>query len=242
MRDPYVAMMKGVIAARTDAILTDLTHDIAPFDVFSAAWFLKTVVPYWPEGSIFVSVVDPGVGSERKIVAAHSGGRLFLAPDNGLLTFVLAEDAKLRSVESESLFLPGGSTTFHGRDRFAPVAAALANGLSLTEVGPPLGTIVRLPYVQPRHERDVVRGSVVAIDRFGNVITDIERSRLPFDGLEATAGGVTIDRIEVNYAGAQPGPFLIVGSSGCIEISVANDSAAERLGIRLLDPVEIRKR
>lgn len=241
-RDPYVAVMKGIVAARTGAVVVDLTHGIEPFDVPAAAWFLRTVIPWWPEGTIFVSVVDPGVGSERKIVAAESDGRFFLAPDNGLLTFVLAHDAKVRSVENERLFLPGGSTTFHGRDRFAPVAAALANGLALSEVGPPLSKVVRLRYDPPVYEADRVRGSIVATDRFGNLITDIERARVPFDEFELSAGGVTIDRMERNYADAQPGPFMIVGSSGCLEISVANASAAERLGMSRLEVVEVRKR
>jgi len=126
-RDPYVAAVKGVIAARTNAPLLDLTHDIEPFDVFQVAWFLRAIVRYWPPDTIFMVVVDPGVGTSRRILALESDGRIFLAPDNGALTFV---EGRVWSVENESLFLPGGSTTFHGRDRFAPVAAALANGLS----------------------------------------------------------------------------------------------------------------
>lgn len=241
-RDPYVASMKGVIAARTDAAIVDLTHAIAPFDVFEAAWFLRTVVPYWPEPAIFVAVVDPGVGSDRKIVAARAGQRIFLAPDNGVLSLIADRDTELRSVENADLFLAAASTTFHGRDRFAPVAAALANGLALSAVGPSLPEIVRLRYDPPSYESDHVRGSIVAIDRFGNLITDIERGRVAFDDFELIARGLTIDRVERNYADAQPGPFMIVGSSGCLEISVANGSAAERLGIARLDPVELRKR
>src|SRR5258707_2137254 len=114
-RDPYVASMKGVIAGRTDAPIHDLTHEIEPFDVFGAAWFLKTVAPWWPR-AVFVCVVDPGVGTARKIVAMARRDQFFLAPDNGLLTMIDGETAV--SVENESLCLPGGSTTFHGRDRF----------------------------------------------------------------------------------------------------------------------------
>src|SRR5207237_9811069 len=160
-RDPYVAAMKGVIAARCDARVEDLTHEIAPFDVFGAAWFLRSVVEYWPAGTIFVAVVDPGVGTARRIVAAHADGRYFLAPDNGVLTFVVTPgvsegpggaggaqtlpprpladargDTWAVSVENESFFLRNGSSTFHGRDRFAPVAAAIATGPALAELGP----------------------------------------------------------------------------------------------------------
>jgi S-adenosylmethionine hydrolase len=232
-RDPYVAAMKGVIAARTDAPVHDLTHNIAPFDVLEAAWFLKTVVAYWPEGTIFVCVVDPGVGTSRRIVAAEVGNRIFLAPDNGLLTFVAGEG---RSVENAALFLPATSTTFHGRDRFAPVAAALANGASMAILGPEV-SIAKLPYEPPSYG-DAVRGTIVAVDRFGNAITDIEASRLraPFT---LRVRDLAIDRIETAYGNAAPGPFLIVGSSGCIEISIANASAAERLQLRRLERVEL---
>jgi S-adenosyl-L-methionine hydrolase (adenosine-forming) len=240
-RDPYVAAMKGVIANRTDVPIVDLTHDIAPFDVFGAAWFLRAIVAYWPAETIFVCVVDPGVGSARRIVAAEDSGRVFLAPDNGLLSLGLGPRASgLRfSVENASLFLPHGSNTFHGRDRFAPVAAAIANGLPLDQVGPPLAGIVQLRYEPPVYGDDKVRGTIVAVDRFGNLITDIEASRVPFRPFTLEAHGMTIDRVEENYAGAAPGAFLIIGSSSCVEISIANDSAAERLQMRRLDRVEV---
>jgi len=234
-RDPYVAAMKGVIASRTDADVHDLSHEVAPFDVLGAAWFLSTVVRYWPEGTIFVCVVDPGVGTERNIIVVEQERRVFLAPDNGLLTFV---GGAARAVTNEAFFLPDGSTTFHGRDRFAPVAAAIANGTSLGELGPPLDRIVRLPYEPPVYgER--VRGTIVAVDRFGNAITDIERARLPFDRFALRVREHTIDRIEQNYGHAAPGAFLITGSTGCLEISVANASAAERLLLRRLERVEL---
>ena len=235
-RDPYVAAVKGVIAGRTDAPILDLTHDIAPYDVFGAAWFLRTIVSDWPLGTIFVCVVDPGVGSARKIVAMERDGRVFLAPDNGLLSLIDA--GRMVSVENPSLFLPQNSNTFHGRDRFAPVAAALANGLGLEQLGPPLRDIVRLPYEPPSYGAEV-KGSVVAIDRFGNLITDIEASRIGFAPFALEARGVAIDRLERTYAGAAPGAFLIVGSSGLVEISVANGSAAERLQMRRLDRIRV---
>jgi S-adenosylmethionine hydrolase len=254
-RDPYVAAMKGVLASRCDAPLYDLTHEIAPYDVLGAAWFLHSVVAYWPAETIFVCVVDPGVGTERKIVALEQEGKVFLAPDNGLLTFVScgaagsqpaglsreprrAKSPPLHSVTNSALFLPGGSTTFHGRDRFAPVAAALANGLALDEVGPAIESIVTLPYEPPTYG-DVVHGSIVAIDRFGNAITDIERGRVPYDAFALRVHDVVIDRVETTYGNAAPGPFLVVGSTGCVEISVANASAAERLQLRRLERVEL---
>ena len=235
-RDPYVAAMKGVLASHTSVAVHDLSHDIAPFDVLGAAWFLSTIVRYWPQGTICVCVVDPGVGTERNIVALEHDGRVFLAPDNGLLTFV--GDGVAHAVTNGAFFLPDGSNTFHGRDRFAPVAAAIANGASLHELGPRLGAIQRLPYEPPTYG-DVVRGTIVAVDRFGNAITDIERARMPFDAFALRVRDHVIDRVELNYGNAAPGAFLIVGSTGCIEISVANASAAERLQLRRLERVAL---
>ncbi|HEY0155860.1 MAG TPA: SAM-dependent chlorinase/fluorinase [Thermoanaerobaculia bacterium] len=237
-RDPYVAAMKGVLASRTAVPLHDLTHDVAPYDVLGAAWFLGTVVRYWPAGTIFVCIVDPGVGTTRRIVAVEGEGRVFLAPDNGLLTFV-HDAARAFSVENDALFLPGGSNTFHGRDRFAPVAAALANGLALEEVGPPLDDLTLLSYTPPSYEETAVRGTVVAVDRFGNVITDVDAARIPFAPFALTVNDIHLDRVEQNYGDAAPGPFLITGSTGCIEISIANASAAERLHLRRLQRVAI---
>ncbi len=234
-RDPYVAVMKGVLASRTNAIVHDLSHDIAPYDILGAAWFLSAVVRYWPAGTVFVCVVDPGVGTARNIVAVESEGRVFLAPDNGLLTFI---DGAAYAVTNEAFFLPEGSNTFHGRDRFAPVAAAIANGAELSSLGPRLDSTVRLRYEWPSYG-DVVRGTIVAVDRFGNAITDIERARIPFAPFVLRAGEHVIDRVELNYGNAAPGAFLIVGSTGCIEISVANASAAERLQLRRLERVEL---
>jgi S-adenosylmethionine hydrolase len=226
-RDPYVAAMKGVIASRTNVDIVDLTHEIAPFDVLEAAWFLRNVVPYWPAGTIFVCVVDPGVGTSRKILACASEGRVLLAPDNGLLTFVHRDVAY--SIEHESLFLPQGSTTFHGRDRFAPVAAALANGLPIGEVGPRVENIVTLDYEPPIYGDDLVRGTIVVIDRFGNAITDIEATRVPF-----------ALRLETSYGDAGEGAFHIIGSSGTVEISIANGSAAQALQLTRLGRIELR--
>lgn len=242
-RDPYVAAMKGVLASRTSVPLHDLSHEIPPYDILAAAWFLRTVADYWPAGTVFVCVVDPGVGTSRRIVAMERDGRVFLAPDNGLLTFVFARNGQaglplLHDVVREELFLPRGSNTFHGRDRFAPVAAALANGLTIAEVGPRIDSIVTLPYTPPAYG-EVVRGSIVAVDRFGNAITDVELERIPFESFALTVRGNTIDRLERNYGDAAPGPFLIAGSSGCLEISIANASAAERLHLRPLDRVAI---
>jgi len=221
-RDPYVAAMKGVIASRCEASIVDLTHEIAPYDVWEAAFFLRDVVRYWPAGTIFVCVVDPGVGTARRIVAVESDGKIFLAPDNGLLHFI---DGKAYDVTNESHFLPDGSTTFHGRDRFAPVAAALANGTKIDALGPRIDDRVPLDYTP---------GAIIRIDRFGNCVTDLVPPSTPF---AIVAGGRRIDVLRTTYAG--DGVFLIIGSTGCIEISVANGSAASLLQLRRGDRVAI---
>src|ERR1043166_591731 len=167
-RDPYVAAMKGVIASRCGARVADLTHEIAPFDVFGAAFFLRDAAPYWPAETIFVVVVDPGVGTSRRILAARANGQTFLAPDNGVLSLVV--DPPAVSVENESFFLPGGSTTFHGRDRFAPVAAALANGTALPELGPSVDDVVRLDYTPPVYGEATIDGTIVGVARLGHLI------------------------------------------------------------------------
>jgi len=224
-RDPYVAAMKGVIASRCDARIVDLSHEIAPFDVWEGAFFLRDVARYWPEGTIFVCVVDPGVGTSRRIIAIESDGRIFLAPDNGLLHFV---DGDAYEVANQSLFLPHGSTTFHGRDRFAPVAAALANGLAIGELGSRIDDRVPLDY-RP--------GCIIRIDRFGNCITDLVPPAEPF---AVEVGDRRIDDIRTTYTG--DGAFVIVGSSGCVEISVAGGSAALLLHLRRGDRVAIVSR
>ena len=214
--------MKGVIASRCQARIVDLTHEIAPFDVWEAAFFLRDVVAYWPEGTIFVCVVDPGVGTARRILAVESEGRIFLAPDNGLLTFV---DGATHSITNESFFLPRGSNTFHGRDRFAPVAAAIANGTRIDELGPRVDDRVLLDY-EP--------GTIVRIDRFGNCITDIVPPPTPF---AVVVRGVRIGNVRTTYGG--DGAFAIIGSTGCIELSVANASAATLLQLSRGDRVTI---
>lgn len=222
-RDPYVAAVKGVIASRCDShTIIDLTHDIAPFDVWEAAFFLRDVVRYWPAGTIFVCVVDPGVGTARRILAVESEGRIFLAPDNGLLHFVRGTAYEVRD---ESLFLAGGSTTFHGRDRFAPVAAAIANGSRIEALG---------PCVDDRLPLDYTPGCIIRIDRFGNCVTDLIPPPAPFGVI---VNDRRIEEIRTNYSG--DGAFLIIGSTGAIEISVAGGSAASLLQLRRGDRVTI---
>lgn len=265
-RDPYAAAVKAVIAARCAATLIDLTHEIAPGDLFEAAWFLRSITPFLPGAgeaettellTICMTVVDPGVGSDRRIVAARSGGVVHLAPDNGVLTFVIDDEAMVFSVENERLFLPSGSTTFHGRDRFAPVAATLAGGTGLELLGPRIeaSSLVHLPYEEVVYTTGSAAGQIVRIDRFGNVITDIDAKRcrsmgMPLataDSLEVTAHlregrqarWSMIVRRSYEPMRGRPEPFVIVGSDGTVEISLAGSSAAEVLQMARFDRIEL---
>jgi S-adenosyl-L-methionine hydrolase (adenosine-forming) len=242
--DPYVAAMKAVIVSRCDASVIDLTHEIAPFDVFGAGWFLRTVTPHFSGETarpvVFVSVVDPGVGSPRRILLAVRKHHFYLAPDNGLLSLLPWSDWRMFSVENGAYFLPGGSMTFHGRDRFSPVAAALARGAAPEEMGPRIDpeSIARLPYEQPSYGPDRAKGTVVAIDRFGNVVTDVESARIP-GAARVEVGPEIITARATSYSEISAGAFFLTGSSGTIEVSVARGSAAEMLHVARFDRVEV---
>lgn len=256
-RDPYVAAMKAVIAAGTRSAILDLSHAIAPFDVVEASWFLRCVVPWTAGGArssqgggfksgVIVCVVDPGVGSERRIVAGWRDRLVVLAPDNGVLTFVAPELALFRSVENDALFLPQGSATFHGRDRFAPVAAALTRGIDFASLGPEIErrSLARFAYDEPSYG-EPLRGTIVSIDRFGNIVTDVDASRAGrIDRREMKIGSRVVRKSASTYVEGEPlgEPFMIVGSQGTIEVSVARGSAADALGAKRLQRVEIEMR
>src|ERR1043166_8303701 len=177
-RDHYAGTMKGVVLGICpDATLVDITHDVPPHDVLAGALELAAAYKYFPAGTIFLVVVDPGVGSARHGIAAEAGDYRFVAPDNGVLTAVLDEHAPKKVVElSERRYArPTVSRTFEGRDRFAPAAAWLAKGVELTALGRPAGAIVRLDVPRPLLQDAVLSGAVSRIDRFGNVITNMDR-------------------------------------------------------------------
>jgi S-adenosylmethionine hydrolase len=231
-RDPYVAAMKGVLLSRCAATIVDLSHEIAPFDPFEAAMFLRFCIAEFPPRTIFVSVVDPGVGSSRKIIVAREGEQFHLAPDNGLLSPILAPEAELL-VLGTAFDLTPVSRTFHGRDRFAPAAAALAAGTSFGSLGSPMAreSMVKLDYRPPVYDAEQARGSIIAIDRFGNAISDIEAERVAhLQPWRIVVGSTRIEQSVESYADAIEGmPFVIRGSRETIEISIRQQSAAELL-------------
>jgi S-adenosyl-L-methionine hydrolase (adenosine-forming) len=243
-RDVYAGVLHGVIAGIAPAVrVVDLGHDVAPQDVREAAFLLEAAAPYFPRGAIHVCVVDPGVGSARRILCVTTPRATFLAPDNGLLTRVLGPDAVIRSVENRALFLDDVSCTFHGRDVFAPVAARLALGLDPAEVGPTVDDPVRLA-LPPRRALAPgrVHGEVEHIDRYGNLITNMITGS---HGPRVRAARVREAEVDgpvcSSYAERGEGaPLLITGSTGLLEVSVRGGSARERLGARRGDAVEVQ--
>lgn len=248
--DSYAGAMKAVISSRCEAPILDLTHDIPPFDVFAAAWYLRDIEPYLGDRPfIVVAVVDPGVGTARQILAlirqAGKTRHVFLAPDNGLLSFIVRPTDLIHAVTRGDMFLRNGSHTFHGRDRFAPLAAALAGGADPTALGPSVdpNEVIRLQYQAPSPAKGKTFGHVISIDRFGNIITDLVAPKAS-NRIALTVRGKTITNSAENYEGGRrfQGPFLITGSRGTLEISIAGGSAAAELQIARLDPVEMQQK
>jgi len=249
-RDHYAAVMKGVVLSiNPDATLVDLSHDVPPHDIVFAAQELAAIYRFFPAGAVFVVVVDPGVGSARRALAAEAGEWRFVAPDNGVLTGVFQETPPRRVVElTERRYArPTVSRTFEGRDRFAPAAAWISKGVNLSAFGRTLTDYRTLDLPRPIVDDQVVRGVVVRIDRFGNVVTNLDRrscERLT-DGLGAlslTVGTQRISRIVSTFAeiGSQEIAALF-GSTDHLECAAASASAADMLGVSVGDQVELRR-
>src|SRR5438309_10785636 len=188
-RDHYAGTMKGVaLGICPDATLVDISHELPAHDVLAGALELAAAYRYFPAGTIFLVVVDPGVGSARRGIAAEAGDYKFVAPDNGVLTAVLDEHPPKRVVEltERKYARPTVSRTFEGRDRFAPAAAWLAKGIELAALGRPAAGIQRLAIAQPIVQADRIDGEVLRVDRFGNLITNIDRKS--FDKLAGAHG------------------------------------------------------
>jgi S-adenosylmethionine hydrolase len=235
----FAGSMKGVICGINPGTeVIDISHDIPKHDVRKAAFILLNAYSYFPEGTVHVAVVDPGVGSERLSIAAASGNHCFVGPDNGVFSFVLGRDEGVRvvSLENRRYMLKDVSGTFHGRDVFAPVAAHLTLGVDLSELGPPLESWVRLEASRPRHlgDRELV-GHIIYIDHFGNCISDVSRKDLG----ELSGGEVpkrvnirirdgVVRRISSTYADGSAGELLcLFGSSGYLEFAVNRGNANE---------------
>jgi S-adenosylmethionine hydrolase len=248
--DHYAGTMKGVILGICpDATLVDISHDIPPHDVAAGALELAAAYKYFPAGTIFVAVVDPGVGSSRRGVAADTGDYRFVAPDNGVLTLVLRESPAKKVVElTERRYArPTVSRTFEGRDRFAPAAAWLAKGTQLPALGRPVGDIQKIDIPLPEATTDSVAGIVLRVDRFGNLVTNIDRKSVERLGASGTiaidAAGRRIERLVATYAELPAdGVGALFGSTDHLELAAPSASAAATLGLARGAQVTVTRR
>jgi S-adenosylmethionine hydrolase len=260
LADPYVAAMKGVILAISpQANIVDISHAVRPQAIEQGAFLLASAWPYFPRGSIHVGVVDPGVGTERRALAVRTPAATFVGPDNGLLSPALPdsereaawghdqpvpvrlpEGYRAVSLANEAYFRQPVSSTFHGRDVFAPVAAHISLGVPLDGLGPPLDEMLVLPPFRARREPDgSLRGRVIHIDVFGNLVTDVRCEDLPAEGPTVEVADRRIVGLSLTYKrGAEI--LAVVGGSGYVEIAVPEGSAAELLGAGLGMPVLVR--
>lgn len=231
--DHYAGVMKGVIAGiNPSAIVIDITHGIEAYNIAEAAFRLRASYGYFPEGAVHVAVVDPGVGSPRKAIAAEAGGYLFVGPDNGVFSMIFDKSGVDRIVEitNPAFMLPSVSTTFHGRDIFAPAAAHLSKGAALEDLGNRLSAYEKLDIPRPLDGGDAVTGRAIYADGFGNLVTNIPGSVIT-EGARIGAGDMIMAGLSVSYADGKEGELIaLVGSSGFLEISLNRGSAFELFG------------
>lgn len=254
LEDAYVAIMKGVILRIAPAAcIIDYTHGIKPGNVAEAAYMLNSGYHYFPHGTVHVVVVDPGVGGARPALALQTPESTFVGPDNGVFTLIVADaqrkwGADLRIVEltEPQFWLPEVSTTFHGRDIFAPAAAHLLNDTPLGALGRPIDTLTTAHFAQPQQpDTGLLHGQIIHVDHFGNCITNITLEHL----LNAELGQrIVIEIIDQQlpglfrtYMDGPTGtPMCLIGSSGHLELAVSNGNAAQRLGVDIGDKLRVR--
>ena len=243
----YVAAMKGVILSlNPSACLIDISHNVPPQDIAAGAIALAETAPYFPPNTIHIAVVDPGVGSQRRIVYARIGSQHFIAPDNGLLSRLAFHErpTKIIDINDPRFWLPEVSTTFHGRDIMAPVAARLSLGLSPEELGQPLERLTELPWPEVQRVANQIDGEVIEVDSFGNLITNITREML--DGVPTDESvNIICDEhqtqgIFATYSDQPPMTLVaLVGSGGKLELAIVEDNASIMLGVKKGAPVRV---
>ncbi len=249
LRDHYVGAMKGVILGINPSVnLVDLTHLVTPQDIHSGAFTLGQAYRWYPERTIHLAVVDPGVGTDRRALAVSAGGHYFVAPDNGLLSYVLEreEDATAYEITADHYFCKPLSSTFHGRDVFAPIAAWISRDIPLHQLGPVCENPVRLKIPALKRVRDsLIQGAVLAVDQFGNLVTNLRPEDIPaFAGVarpcRVLAGHREITAFHKTFGdGAAGEVFLVPGSAGFVEIAVRNGSAASLLNLSAGAPIGV---
>jgi len=256
----YVGAMKGVILSiHPTALIVDITHDVSAHAVAEGALLLNAVHRCFPVGTIFAAVVDPGVGSVREPIVVRADGRYYIAPNNGLLSLVLrnSKEWECRLISNSKYFLDDVSSTFHGRDIFAPVAAHLARGVPLEEIAPQKTECFHLSVATPSFSKEALEGHIIYFDRFGNAVTNISRDLFEevfgrkrskkqqtsdTDAIRISVGKYEFTKIDNTFSDVAPGmPVVYWGSMGTLEIGVNLGNAKACLGLNLLDRVIIRK-
>lgn len=243
----YIGAMKGVILSiNPRATIVDLSHSVPARDIRAGAVALAETATWFPPGTIHVAVVDPGVGSKRRIVYAQIGTHHFVAPDNGLLSrlAMLERPTKMISVEETRHWMPDVSRTFHGRDIMAPVAARLSLGLAPEELGRPQNQLVEIPWAEAAQVSNRIDGEVIEVDSFGNLITNITKSMLDGlpnrDGVLITCEEHETQGIFTTFSDQPPMTFMAhVGSTGRLELAIVDENASAMLGVRVGAPVRV---
>ncbi|MBC7363993.1 MAG: SAM-dependent chlorinase/fluorinase [Candidatus Aminicenantes bacterium] len=250
-RDYFVASLKGVILSiNPEASIIDLTHDIPDYNLLAASVVLWACYKFFPTGTIFLGVVDPQVGTERRIILARSDKYSFIAPDNGLLTFVLnEEEVELYEIINKKYFLINHNSTFEARDKMAPACAWLSLGLPVNELGWPVSSVKMLDIQTPRIKNEEIEGQIIYQDKFGNLFTNINQ-RLIAEFLHRNSGGNLvlmagkrkITEMVSSYAQTSGDkPFFLLNSLGLLEIALYQGSAASRLGLAPGDMIVLKK-
>jgi S-adenosylmethionine hydrolase len=232
LADGYVGAMKGVVLEVNPlATVIDIAHDIPPGDVVHGAFVLSTAIPFFPQGTVHIAVVDPDVGSaERRPIAVEVAGQYLVGPDNGLFSLLFSGDCKAVVLSSQAFRLPEVSATFHGRDIFAPAAGHLSLGAPIGELGQEIYDPVMLELLTVKDLGDQLHGSVIHIDRFGNMITNVKPSHLKSRGIDRVKiGELEVEGIKGSYCEVGCGePLALWGSSSCLEVAVNRGKASER--------------
>jgi hypothetical protein len=244
MSDAYVGVMKGaILCVAPNVTIVDLAHDISPHDVFEAAFVLNSAYKFFPEGTIHLVVVDPGVGSVRRRIAVKCQGHYFVGPDNGVFTYAL------RRSECDIVEIAGSSQdrgrrgiTFEGRDIFAPAAARLASGATLSDLGSPASDLVTLDIPQPRINEHAIDGKMIYIDHFGNCVSNIEAAELERLGgsVDVAVAGQSVGPLRTSYSDVPVGePLAIIDSLDHLEIAINQGNAETDLNVKVGTPVKV---
>lgn len=243
-KDYFVSAMKGTILSINEEVkIIDITHEIEPQDIKSASFTLASVYQNFPAKTIFVSVVDPGVGSIRRALLVETDEYFFVAPDNGLLSFIIQREQNFQVFEltDSRFFLPIVSQTFHGRDVFAPVAAWLSKGIEPNEFGSKINDFIKIENTRPKHiSVNLLESEIIHIDRFGNLITNLKREDVEND-FTIEINGKLIEKYYDYYAEAEPNEiFAVFGSADYLEIVAYQNSAQDLLKVKTGEKIKVK--